>query len=845
MEELNNLGKAKNEYYEEETSALSLRFFISTFLLNWKWFVLSLIICLASAMIYLRYATPMYSVSAKFLVKDDSNSGMRSRNNAMQNMQNLGIMTNTSGFDNEVELLKSTSISREAVKDLKLYVTYNVEGRVKDHLVYKTQYVDVDLDSEHLSELKGYVKTEIECKKHGQYDVKVIYAATNNADPVKIEKTADKFPVVVSTGVGVVTMTANPKNFKSFLPGNTLKATIVNPDAMGRAYAKALSVDPSSKTTTIASLSIIDASSERASDYLKQVAEVYNRQANEDKNEIAVRTEEFINDRLKKIDSELGSTDGAIEEFKRNNNLVDIQASAQQSMASTSAYEKQLVDAETQLALLNSISGFMNQSKNKYQTLPSNVGLTDAAATSLITEYNAIVLERNRLLRSASDKNPKVIELTEQLDDLTMSIKDAMSQSRKDHEILRSSIAKQYSKYNGQISQAPQQERFLTQIGRQQEVKSSLYIMLLQKREENSISLAATANKGKLIDDPMENGKVKPRGSIIMLMALALGFVIPFLIFYLIELMRYRIEGHDDVARLTRLPIIADVAVASDTAKEKADIVVHENKNNQMEEIFRAMRTNLQFTMKEDEKVVMFTSSTSGEGKTFCAANLAVSFALLGKRVLLVGLDIRRPRLNTLFEINDKRHGITNLLVKNDVSWEDIQHQLVPSGVNNNLEILMAGPVPPNPAELCARKSLDDIFAILREQYDFIIVDTAPVGLVTDTLAIGRVVDATIYTCRADYTSRDAFTMVNQLAEEEKLPNINIIINGIDMSKKKYGYAYGYGKYGRYGRYGNYSRYGSYKYGKYGYSHYGYSSYGYGNYSSSHYGNANDNSIKQ
>ena len=319
----------------------------------------------------------------------------------------------------------------------------------------------------------------------------------------------------------------------------------------------------------------------------------------------------------------------------------------------------------------------------------------------------------------------------------------------------------------------------------------------------------------------------------IMLIALILGLAIPAGVIFIVNFMRYKIEGHDDVAKLTSLPILADVAIASETAKTKADIVVHENQNNQMEEVFRSLRTNLQFIMAENEKVVLFTSSTSGEGKTFTAANLAVSFALLDKKVVLVGLDIRKPRLAELFEINDHQHGITNLLTQPDPTAADVKKQILKSGISNNLDILMAGPIPPNPAELVARKSLDQVIDILKETYDYVLIDSAPVGLVTDTLQIGRVANATVFLCRADYTPKEAFGYVNDLAKEKKLPNMCVVINGIDMSKKKYGYYYGYGRYGKYGRYGRYGHKG----GTYGGT--------YGSYTSSHYGDVNDTSVKQ
>ena len=394
--------------------------------------------------------------------------------------------------------------------------------------------------------------------------------------------------------------------------------------------------------------------------------------------------------------------------------------------------------------------------------------------------------------------------------------------------------------YQSRIEDTPEQERVLTEIGRQQEVKSNLYVLLLQKELESEMSLAATADKGKLIDKPVPTGKVSPKSTIIMMVAIILGFAIPLLLFFLIQILRYKIEGHDDVLRQTRLPIVADVAVASESAKSSAGIVVKENENNTIDEIFRSMRTNIQFMLQGDQKVILFTSTTSGEGKTFNAANLAVSFALLGKKVILLGLDIRKPALGRLFDMKDRSKGITSLLVREQVTRGDLDAVIQPSGVNDNLDLLLAGPVPPNPTELLARENLGEIISILREEYDYVILDTAPVGLVTDTLEIGKYADVTAYICRADYTPKSSFRIINSLAEEKKLPNMCIILNGVDMSKKKYGYYYGYGRYGKYGRYINsYNSYG-------GYSSYGtYGGYGYGGYGKSHYGKKDDTSIKR
>ena len=850
MEENKILDVAQATPQEEDSSSINFALIYRTVVLNWKWFVLSVIICLGMAAIYLRYTTPVYQAFAKLLIKDnDQQTGSRANN--MLNSSTLGLISNSTGIDNEMEILASHSLAEQAVRDLKLYTTYYTVGKVKDNLMYKNQYISVDMDPAHLERLNASVALEI-LREGNKYHVTGTYYVPideNTADgPYEIDKTFTSLPATLGTKAGILSFMSN-----SVVPmpdGTKMKVYIQSPKYASYKYAGALSVEQTSKTTTIAQLTLKDENPQRAVDYIQQLIICYNRQANEDKNEIAMRTEEFINGRLEKINAELGSTEGALESYKRSNNMVELKLNAGQAVANADQYSQKLTEANTQVALLDEMTSYINNPANRYQPLPSNVGLTDQSATSLINNYNQLVQNRNLLLQSASETSPSVIPLTQQLDDLYASIKRALTQARRNMDIQRRSVASQYGRYQGQVGETPEQERMLTQIGRQQEVKSGLYLMLLQKREENSISLAATADKGKLVDQPSAGGRVSPKKPVIMLVALILGLGIPAVVLFLIQFFRYKIEGHDDVASLTSLPILADVAVASDTAKTKADIVVHENKNNQMEEIFRSMRTNLQFMMGEGEKVIMFTSSTSGEGKTFNAANLAVSFALLGKKVLLVGLDIRKPRLAELFENDDKQHGITSLLVKDNPTWDDIQAQTLPSGINNNLNLLMAGVIPPNPAELVARKSLEVIFEQLRAHYDYIVVDTAPVGLVTDTLQLSRVCDTTVFVCRADFTAKDSFEMINSLSNEKKLPKMSIVINGIDMSKKKYGYYYGYGKYGRYGRYGRYGygKYGRYGYGKYGkYGSYGsYGTYGsYGNYSNSHYGDKNDTSVKR
>ena len=834
---------------EQGTSWFSFQNIYAIFILNWQWFLLSLFICLSAAMLYLRYTEPVFSVSTRMLIKEDNNNRRMNGARMLANMQDIGFMSNSTGIDNEVEVLQSRILVHDAIMDLKLYATYRRAGRVRNPQVYSKQPINVDLDSVGLDSLDRLMLFEMRnimmtiIRKDGAYEVKGRLIRDGKTID-EFEKTFKQLPYDIKTQYGVLSLTANG----TYVLGDDEKyfVTIVPPEVMAIQYLNAMTVEPTSKMTSVARITVKNTDILRGMDFLSQLAVCYNRQANADKNEIALRTEEFINDRIEKLNAELGTTEGSLEKYKKQNALTRIEMDATQSLTMSNQYATKLAEITSQIQLLDYLREFVDNPANNYKIIPSNVGMTDNSSTALITEYNKKVLDRNRMLRGSSEQAPQVLTLTASLDDLQSSIRTALLQARRSADIQRQSIQNEYSKYQSRVGSTPEQERVLTEIGRQQEVKSGLYLMLLQKREENSISLAATADNGRLIDQPSYEGKVKPKSSIILLLALVLGFGIPLFVTFLLRFFSYRIEGRENLESLTTLPVIADVPVASESVKSAAGIVVQANKNNQIDEIFRSLRTNILFMMKEGEKVILFTSSTSGEGKTFLAANLAVSFALLGKRVVLCGADIRKPALGKLFNLKDRQQGLSTLLTKNTVTMEDVNEELTPSGVNPNLDILLAGPTPPNPTELLARQNLEDVIELLKQEYDYVILDTAPVGLVTDTLQIARHANVSCYVCRADYTPKSEIGIANSLAKQNQLPNVCMILNGVDMSKKKYGYYYGYGKYGKYGRYG-YGRYGYGKYGRYGrYGYGGYGNYGnYGNYAESHYGNKNDNSIKR
>ena len=587
MEENKNVVSAVNTddtLTNETESSFDFKTILSMLILNWQWFVVSLFICICGALIYLRYTSPIYQVSAKMLIKDEDNSPSGRSGQMLSNMQDLGFMSNSNGIDNEVEILQSHILAREAVKDLKLYTEYRMEGKVKDQLIYKTQPLNVDLDPQSLQRLdKTIGMLTMTISKDGQnYKVVGECVSILNKKPKSFETSFSSLPSTLNTPAGILTFTRNSSVVES-MKDRAMKVKIMSPMSVATRYVSSMTVEPTSKTTSIALITLKDFDEDRASDFLTQLAICYNRQANADKNEIAVKTEEFINGRLEKINNELGTTEGALESYKKRNNLTQLKLDATETLAQTSQYSTKLSEANSQIELLDYLREFVDNPANKYQIVPSNVGLADASSTGLIAKFNQSVLDRNRLLRSASESAPQVLTLTSTLDELQQSIRTALNQARRSADITRQGIQSQYSLYQNKVASTPAQERILTQIGRQQEVKSGLYLMLLQKREENSISLAATADKGKLIDEPSFEGKVSPKGSIILLIALVLGTGIPMLIIYLLQLMRYKIEGHEDVAKLTTLPIVADVAVASEEAKDSAGIVVHANTNNQID----------------------------------------------------------------------------------------------------------------------------------------------------------------------------------------------------------------------------------------------------------------------
>ena len=806
------IDKEKQE--AEESSGFDFRKIWSIVVLNWYWFIFSTFAFVALAYVYLRYQHPVYQCSTKVLIKDDNGSTSRRAGQDLA-LDQLGIISNSNGFDNELEIISSTSVATRAVKALKMYVNYTLQGRVSEADLYKTSPYLVDLEESRLDMLENPIAIEMTKRDEGIH-VDIRIATKEQQDgPEIISQDLTKFPCLVNTRVGRILFSVNP-GYE--MPDRKISVNIIPPVMMGRAYAKRLRAEPTSKMTSVAVLTLHDTNTERALDYLAQLVESYNEDANEDKNEVANKTEEFIKNRIDVIRGELDETESDIEGYKRSNALVNLPTDASQALTQTTEFQKKQVDIQTQMSLVKSLLDYVQNSNNYLTLIPANIGITNNATNSMVQEYNNLILKRNRLIRSSSETSPLVVQLTEEVDAMWGAVQQHLRSIYSDLQIQKNSAEEQYNRFAGRVSSTPTQERAMNNMGRQQEVKAGLYLMLLQKREENYISLASTANKARIIDMPQQEGKVSPKSRLIMMGALLLGLFLPLILFYIREMFRFRIEGRNDLENMTKLSILADIPLTDELADGERAIVVKENTNDIMEESFRSLRTNMRFVLGPGEKVICTTSSMPGEGKTFVATNLAMSLALLGKKVIVIGLDIRKPRLVKLFKLPKSKNGITTYLADENGGYDLLEQQIVHRVLNPNLDVLPAGSVPPNPGELITRDALDKAIDYLKDKYDYIIIDTPPVGLVSDTFELGRLADVTFFVVRSDVTIKSDVEKINLIAAEGKLPKVNIVFNGVDLSKRKYGFYYGYGKYKSYSTYGTY--YG--RYGHYGtYGHYG------------------------
>lgn len=797
------IDERKDKLGEQSEEQVNIQELLFRYLIHWPWFVVSIIICIACAWGYLRLTTPIYNISATVLIKDEKKGGGASMSSDLEKMGLEGFVSSSSNVDNEIEVLRSKSLAREVVNNLGLFVTYMDEDEFPSKELYHTSPVLVSLTHQEADKLPGRMEINMILQPTGALGVQITVGEK------EYRKQFDKLPAVFPTDEGTIAFFANNDTLSAVCPENITKerhitAFINRPFSVLKEYVSSLSIAPTSKTTSVVVISLENTNTRRGRDYINKLLEMYNINANNDKNEMAQKTAEFIDERIGIISKELGSTEQDLENFKRSAGITDLSSEAQIALTGNAEYEKKRVENQTQINLVMDLQRYMKG--NEYEVLPSNIGLQDAASAGAIDRYNQMLVERKRLLRTSTENNPTIINLDTSIRAMRTNVQATLDATLKGLQITKEDLAREASRYSRRINDAPTQERQFVSIARQQEIKSGLYLMLLQKREENAITLAATANNAKIIDEALaDDNPISPKKTIVYLAALVLGVGLPVGVIYLIGLTKFKIEGRADVEKLTSLPVVGDIPLADE---KTGSIAVFENQNNLMSETFRNVRTNLQFMLENGKNVILVTSTISGEGKSFISANLAISLSLLGKKVVIVGLDIRKPGLNKVFNIPKKEHGITQYLTNTTANLMDF---VQPSDINKNLFILPGGTVPPNPTELLARGGLEKAIETLKANFDYVILDTAPVGMVTDTLLIGRVADLSVYVCRADYTHKAEFTLINELAENNKLPNLCIAVNGLDLNSRKYGYYYGYGKYGKYYGYGK--RYG-YGYGE-------------------------------
>lgn len=790
----------ENNMNEQDEEKINYQELLFRYIIHWPWFVASVLVCLIGAWVYLHFQTPVYQISASIMIKDDKKGG---GSTDLENLGIGGVITSTQSIDNEIEVLRSKTILKEVVNNLELYITYYDEDEFPEKELYQTSPVIVNLTAQEADKLPGSALLAMKLSPEGVLDVNLKVGLN------EYNQRFEKLPAVLPTDAGTFGFALKDSlsggQMEGYKGERHIRAVVSRPFGVAKGYQGALSIAPTSRTTSVAVVSLMNTNIQRARDFINKLMEMYNRNTNNDKNEVAEKTREFINERIKIIDEELGSTEDKLEAFKRNAGLTDISSDAQLAVSGNAEYEKRRVDNGTQINLVRDLIKYINNPSNEYELLPGNIGLSDAGLTTQIGRYNELIIERKRLLRTSTESNPMIVNLDTSIRAMKSNVQAAINGTLQGLLIVKADLEREAGRFSRRISDAPGQERQYVSIARQQEIKAGLYLMLLQKREENAITLAATANNAKIIDEPVATGgPLSPKPNMIYMIALVLGVGMPVGVIFLIGLTKFKIEGRGDVEKLTRLPIVGDVPLTDEKA---GSIAVFENQNTLMSETFRHIRTNLQFMLENDQKVILVTSTVSGEGKSFISSNLAISLSLLGKRVVIVGLDIRKPGLNKIFNIPRKEQGITQYLSNPEKNLMDF---VQPSDVSKNLYILPGGTVPPNPTELLARDGLDKAIETLKKNFDYIILDTAPAGMVTDTLLVGRVADLSVYVCRADYSRKAEFTLINELADKNKLPNLCTVINGLDLQKKKYGYYYGYGKYGKYYGYGK--RYG-YGYG--------------------------------
>ncbi len=768
-------------------SNIFLRDIVERYVRNWKWFAIGAVLALLTTFIVLRFIPQLYQVNLSIKVKDDS-SGAISELSAFEDMGMF--MNQKSNVDNEIEVIESRNLLASVVKDLKLNIKYHVKGKTfiqdvssffANNPTSKEIYIGNPLNISFLESdsiiLQKRASFEITLLNHEKFHFK---------EGVGVNKLNQAFGNTIETDVGDIIITPNVDVYDKFL-NKTIVVTI-SPLQSVVNYLKTEIVITPLKKTDIVTLGIKIEVKEKGIDILNNLIYQYNTDAVNEKSLISTKTSDFISNRLQVVSDELSQVDLSIEDYRTENNIIDIESQAGINLQSDTENQVKIIDANNQLNIVVAFEEYISN-QTEVEILPESLGFSDLSLAASISKYNELVLTRNGMMKNVSNIHPAVVNLNEQLIRLKSTIKQGLNNLKSSIQITIDGLQHQDAVLNSKLFAAPKKQRELIDITRQQAVKEELYLYLLQKREEIAISLGIATVNAKIIDSAYSSGfPVFPNKTLSMIAALLVGLLIPFLVLYVYDIVDTKVHRRSDVDKELNIPFLGEIPY---TNKKKKRILTKDDRSGTAE-AFRLVRTNLEFMLannKDTSKVITVTSTIGNEGKTFIALNLAKTIAASDKKVVLLGLDLRAPTISKTLKLK-KGIGVTHFITDSNVTLKDI---ISPIPNTDNLDLITSGIIPPNPAELLMSERLEVLFLELKEKYDYIIVDTSPLSLVTDTLILNKFSSLFVYVVRADFLDRRMLNVPKVIHAEKKLSNMSILINGIKQNHNNYGYGYGYG----------------------------------------------------